>query len=132
MILPALVLLAVLAPAAQDTPSAAPSTDPPAAADEATPAASRKSTAGASTSSGDPLQAGLTLYKKRRFRQAVAEFQRAVEADPQSAAAQYYLGYTIYKIAEPRRPNDPGKQQAAEHFAKAYELDPSFRPTWKG
>ena len=119
MTLPALLLLALLSPSAQEPPAAAPAETAVAAP---APCAS----------AGDPIQAGLALYKKRRFRQAVAEFQRAVELDPQSAAAHYYLGYTIYKIAEPRRPNDPGKQEAAGHFARAYELNPNFKPTWKG
>ena len=46
------------------------------------------------------------------------------------AAAFYYLGYTVYKIAEPKRPNDPGKRQAAELFARAYQIDPGFTPDW--
>jgi tetratricopeptide (TPR) repeat protein len=120
MTLPALLLLALLSPSAQEPPATAPATEP-AAVEPASPASADAS-----------IQAGLALYKKRRFRQAVAEFQKAVEADPQSAAAHYYLGYTIYKIAEPRRPNDPGKQEAAGHFARAYELNPNFKPTWKG
>jgi predicted Zn-dependent protease len=42
-------------------------------------------------------------YKRRRFREAAGEFRKAVDADPASAAAQYYLGYTLYKIGEPTR-----------------------------
>jgi tetratricopeptide (TPR) repeat protein len=131
----ALLLLAILAPAPQEPPATAP---PPATAEDgspirATPAVTPEAPAAASAPapSGDPLDNGLALYKKRRFKQAEAEFRRAVEADPQNAAAEYYLGYTIYKIAEPRRPNHPGKAEAAEHFAKAYSLDPAFKPTWR-
>ena len=121
MTLPALLLLALFSPAPQDPPASAPAAEP-AAVEAPAP----------SGSADDTIQAGLSLYKKRRFRQAAAEFKRAVEQDPQSAAAHYYLGYSIYKIAEPRRPNDPGKQEAAGHFARAYELNPNFKPTWKG
>ena len=121
MTLPALLLLAAFLPSAQEPPATAP------AAESVTAPASSATT----MSSDEAIQAGLKLYKKRRFRQAVAEFQRAVDADPQNAAAHYYLGYTIYKIAEPRRPNDPGKQQSAEHFARAYELNPNFKPSWR-
>ena len=53
-----------------------------------------------------------------------------MDADPQSAAAHYYLGYVVYKIAEPKRPFHPEKQRAADLFAKAYALDPTFRPAW--
>ncbi len=77
------------------------------------------------------IAAGLALYKKRRFRAAQQEFQKAVEADPASAPAHFYLGYTLYKIGEPRRRLTPEKEQAREHFARCFELDPGFRPTWR-
>jgi tetratricopeptide (TPR) repeat protein len=74
--------------------------------------------------------AGLAAYWKLHFHDAERHFRAAVDADPRSAAALYYLGYTVYKIAEPKRPNDPGKQRAAELFARAYEIDPGFTPGW--
>ena len=73
---------------------------------------------------------GLAAYRRLHFQEAEGHFQAAVDADPHSAAALYYLGYTVYKIAEPKRPNDPGKRQAAELFARAYEIDPGFAPGW--
>jgi len=74
--------------------------------------------------------AGITAYWRLHFQEAAGHFQAAVDADPGSAAALYYLGYTVYKIAEPKRPNDPGKRRAAELFARAYQIDPGFRPGW--
>ena len=74
--------------------------------------------------------AGMAAYWKLHFREAEGHFQAAVDADPGSAAAWYYLGYTVYKIAEPKRPNDPGKRRAAELFARAYQIDPGFTPGW--
>jgi tetratricopeptide (TPR) repeat protein len=74
--------------------------------------------------------AGLAAYWKLHFREAEGHFQAAVDADPGNAAALYYLGYTVYKIAEPKRPNDPGKHRAAELFARAYQVDPGFTPDW--
>ena len=125
MILPVILLLALAPP--QDTP--ADSTDvPPARAAEApaaTPAASHGSVQ-------VDIDAGLALFKKRHFTAAESEFQKAVDADPGSAAANFYLGYTVYKIAEPKRPFHPDKRRAAELVAKAYELDPHFRPVWAG
>ena len=38
---------------------------------------------------------GIVLYKKRHFRAASEEFRKATAADPASAAAEYYLGYTL-------------------------------------
>lgn len=113
MMLPAILLAALAAP--QDAPVQ--SRDIPAAA----PAVAQAS-----------IDAGLALFKRRHFTQAEAEFQKAVDADPGGAPGYFYLGYSVYKIAEPKRPNDPGKRRAAELFAKAYDLDPAFRPVWAG
>jgi tetratricopeptide (TPR) repeat protein len=74
--------------------------------------------------------AGMAAYWRLDFQAAAGHFQAAVDADPQSAAALYYLGYSVYKIAEPKRANDPGKRRAAELFARAYEMDPGFQPRW--
>ena len=76
------------------------------------------------------IDAGLAAFRKHRFQAAEGEFQKAVEADPQSAAAHFYLGYTLYKIAEPSRRYGPGKQRAAEEFARCYAIDPLFAPVW--
>lgn len=77
------------------------------------------------------IAAGLASYLRRRFPEAERHFRTAVDADPRSASAHYYLAYSIYKIAESKKPNDPGKHRAAEEFAKAYEIDPGFQPAWR-
>jgi tetratricopeptide (TPR) repeat protein len=89
-------------------------------------------TAAPSMSADEHIDAGLAAFRKRRFAAARTHFQQALDASPDSAAAHFYLGYTIYKIAEPKRPNSPGKQEAAQHFARAYELDPGSTPAWRG
>ena len=85
---------------------------------------------GSSSVAQAEIDAGLAAFRRLRFQQAEQHFQAAVEADPQSAAATFYLAYTVYKIAEPKRPFHPDKQRAAQLFARAYELDPGFRPVW--
>jgi tetratricopeptide (TPR) repeat protein len=121
MLLSSLVLVSALVGAQEPPPASAP---PP-----VDPSAVRSTEAsGAGLSS---IDAGLAAFKKRRFAKAEAEFKKAVEADPSSAAANFYLGYTYYKIAEPLRRNSPGKQKALEYFDKAYQLDPSFTPVWQ-
>jgi tetratricopeptide (TPR) repeat protein len=88
----------------------------------------------AATAAPAPAQShiaqGIVLYKKRHFQAARDEFRKAVDADPSSAAANYYLGYTLYKIGEPRRRLTPEKEESRGYFARAFELDPLFRPTW--
>jgi Tfp pilus assembly protein PilF len=73
---------------------------------------------------------GLAAFRRKRFAVARKHFQQAVDADPTSAPATFYLAYTVYKIAEPKRPFHPEKAQAALLFDKAYELDPNFKPVW--
>lgn len=121
------VVLAVLLPALQQ---ALPPTAPP--PQDSSSAVTAADLPAASTGAAQPhLDAGLAAFRKRRFSQAEIEFRKAVDAEPQNAAAAFYLGYTYYKIAEPKRHDSPGKQKAAELFAKAYALDPAFTPVWR-
>ena len=80
--------------------------------------------------SAGAIAAGQADFKKRRFRAAQADFEKALAADPQSAAAAFYLGYTFYKLGEPSRRMNENKERARELFAKAFTLDPAFKPTW--
>lgn len=122
MLLSTLLLAATLSPAQEPQPPVAPPPQDPAAA----------SSTAAPTGAGQAnIDAGLAAFKKRRFSKAEGEFRKALEADPSSAAANFYLGYTYYKIAEPQRRNSAGKQKALELFDKAFELDPAFTPVWQ-
>jgi Tfp pilus assembly protein PilF len=121
LILSAILLLTLVAPQDTDSTDVPPAPEPRPATAAASPGAVQVN-----------IDAGLALFKKRHFTTAEAEFQKAVDADPGSAAATFYLAYTVYKIAEPKRPFHPDKRRAAELFAKAYELDPHFRPVWAG
>lgn len=73
--------------------------------------------------------AGLRAYMRRDFVTAERHFRAAIDQVP-SAAAYFYLAYSVYKQAEPRRPNHPLKQKSADLFAQAYERDPGFLPSW--
>jgi tetratricopeptide (TPR) repeat protein len=121
MLLATVLLSAALAPQAPATPPPTPASPGVTATDIPAPA----------TGPAAPhLDAGIAAFKKRRFTAARAEFDKAEAADPQSAAAAYYLGYTHYKLGEPSRRMNADKQKAKELFAKAYALDPAFTPTW--
>jgi Tfp pilus assembly protein PilF len=93
-------------------------------------AAAETAPAAATSSADAAIDSGIAAFKKRNFQRAETEFAKAVDADPNSAAAHYYLGYTIYKRVEPKRPFHPDKQKAADEFKKAFELDPDFEPSW--
>jgi tetratricopeptide (TPR) repeat protein len=132
MLLPALFVAAVLS--AQDLPMTTPAQVQPAGVTAEPADADMKSASAPTspTSSADAdaaIEAGLKEYRRRRFKAAEADFERAVDANPESAAAHYYLGYTIYKLVE-RRPFHPDKSRAVSEFARAFSLDPSFRPHW--
>lgn len=109
------------------TPQEATQPPPPEPTLQTTPTAAPEATTGVAQSA---IEAGLAAYKRRRFSQAEVEFSRAVAADPGSAAAHYYLGYTHYKMGEPPRRMNAHKETARQEFAKAFELDPAFRPVW--
>jgi len=121
LVLVAATLAAQQEPVAPQSPEAAPSL-------QTTPIAEQPAASPAMTEAA--IEAGLMAFKRRRYAQAEAEFSRAAQADPRSAAAHFYLAYTYYKMVEPRRPFHPDKQKSAALFAKAYELDPGFRPVW--
>ncbi len=78
----------------------------------------------------EAIERGLAAFSRRRYQAAEGAFREALEADPESAAAAFYLGYTLYKVAEPTRRLTPEKQEAARLFAKAFELNPQFKPVW--
>jgi tetratricopeptide (TPR) repeat protein len=114
MLLSVLVLAATLDPSAQAT-DAVKSAEVPASHSGVSQAA---------------LDAGFAAFKRRRFAEAEVDFRKAMEADPASAGPYFYLGYTYYKLAERKRPFHPDKEKAKQMFAKAYEMDPTFRPVW--
>ncbi len=118
----AALLMQPLSPAAQEDAA------PPAAvqADEAQAAA-----APATSTAASFIEKGLSAFRARRLAAARVEFEEAVAADPQSAAAAFYLGYTLYKIGEPSRRMNANKERAKELFAKAFSLDPTFQPTFR-
>jgi tetratricopeptide (TPR) repeat protein len=129
MTLPVMIVVASLAA----SPQVEPPQDPPAveelAQEEALPPAEPIAEDLQATAE-EAIERGLAAFSRRRYQAAETAFREALETDPESAAAAFYLGYTLYKVAEPTRRLTPGKQEAAQMFAKAYGLDPQFRPVW--
>ncbi|MCL4821244.1 MAG: hypothetical protein KJ067_19070 [Vicinamibacteria bacterium] len=115
--------LAAQTPEPTQAPPATPAASPTEAAAPAEPAAP--------AADADALiETGLKAFARARYASAAKSFEAALAAAPESAAANYYLGYCVYKLAEGKRRNHPDKARAAELFAKALELDPRFRPVW--
>jgi tetratricopeptide (TPR) repeat protein len=132
------MILAVLSAAllAQAAPEMTPpdQSAPSAATQEAAPieqAPPAREPGPASASASAYIDTGLAAFRARRLAAARAAFENAVAADPQSAAAAYYLGYALYKLGEPSRRMNANKERARELFAKAFSLDPQFQPTFR-
>jgi tetratricopeptide (TPR) repeat protein len=126
MLLATVLLSAALAPQA---PVPAATTPAPPAEASARPATPPPAASSAGPAAGY-IDAGIAAFKKRRFAAARSDFEKAEAADPQSAAAAFYLGYTYYKIGEPAKRMNANKEKAKELFARAFALDPAFNPTW--
>ena len=120
MLFATVMLSAALTPQVKATP--APEPVPPVAA--------RAEEKAAPSVAPTHLDAGLAAFKKRRFAAARGEFEKAVAADPQSASAHFYLGYTFYKLGETSRRMNQNKERAKDEFSKTFSLDPAFSPTW--
>ena len=69
--------------------------------------------------SGD-FDAAMRLYKQKRYNDAIAEFQKIVDAEPTNAAAHYMMGYAHYILDH--------HADSLAAFAKAFEADPAFDP----
>ena len=130
MLLATVLLSAALAPQAPPAPPPAATAPEPAAATAPSPPVTPSATASSAGPAAPYIDAGIAAFKKRHFAKAKADFEKAEAADPQSAAAAFYLGYTCYKIGEPTKRMNANKEKAKELFAKAFSLDPAFNPTW--
>ena len=104
-----------VAPAASSAPSAL-----------AAPAAPAAPVADPVSESHHPaaLEAGKALYEDERFREALAQFQEAVEEDGRSAPAHYWRGMARYELGEYRK--------AASSFRRAVQLDGKWASGYAG
>jgi tetratricopeptide (TPR) repeat protein len=128
----AVLSAALLLQAAPET-TAPDQTAPPATAHETAPidqAPPATEPAPVTTAAAAYIDKGLAAFRARRLAAARAAFESAVAADPQSAAAAYYLGYALYKLGEPSHRMNANKERARELFAKAFSLDPQFKPSF--
>ncbi len=128
------VLSAVLLAQAPEAPpdnAAQPSAAQPAPPIEQAPPAKEPEAPGASAAgAASCVEKGLAAFRARHLKAAREAFESAVVADPQSAAAAYYLGYALYKLGEPSRKMNANKERAKQLFAKAFSLDPTFKPSF--
>ena len=66
------------------------------------------------------FQAAMRLYRQRRYAEAVEAFTKIAEAEPNSAAAFYFMGYAHYEMDH--------HSEAITAFRKAFQADPKFDP----
>lgn len=66
------------------------------------------------------FKTGVTFYRNRNYKNAISEFEKAIEVNPDYKEAYYLLGYAYYK---------EGKMAPSrEAFDQAYELDHRYTP----
>jgi len=82
------------------------------------------------TSNPTPVALGVTALRAGRYEVAVSELSRAVESDPEDAAAHYYLGYTYHLMSKQKLAEPELARKAAAEIEQAYRLQPSFKPEW--
>jgi Flp pilus assembly protein TadD len=66
------------------------------------------------------FQKGLSIYQKQDFATALPNLEAAVQANPQSAEAYFYLGYALYKLKR--------FDESRLAFTQTYQLQPDYRP----
>jgi len=72
------------------------------------------------TQSSPEFSAAMKSYRQRRYAEAVSQFQKVVEAEPQNAAAYYFMGYANYVTKH--------YKEAQDAFGKAFAADPRLDP----
>jgi TolA-binding protein len=72
------------------------------------------------TQNSPEFSAAMKSYRQRRYADAVSQFQKVVEAEPQNAAAYYFMGYSHYVMKH--------YQEAQDAFGKAFAADPRLDP----
>jgi tetratricopeptide (TPR) repeat protein len=77
------------------------------------------------------FSAGRAYYAEGEFEKAAAHFRRAVEADPENAQSNYWLGRSYEILADLAAPLDVRRRSKARlYLTRAVELDPS-RPEYR-
>jgi tetratricopeptide (TPR) repeat protein len=73
-----------------------------------------------SDSAKEHFNAGLDLYFKKDYTDAIKEFETAAQFDPDNANAYYFMGYSYYKLKD--------MEKAMMVFEQAYETDAKYSP----
>ncbi len=63
------------------------------------------------------IAAGSKLHAEEKYRDAIAQYQKAIQADPSQATAHYYMGLSLYKLEQ--------YSQTADACLNALTLDPN-------
>jgi Flp pilus assembly protein TadD len=66
------------------------------------------------------LTQALSAYEKQDFSAAAEALKSAIEADPSSVKAHYYLGYALYKLKR--------FDESRVAFGQAYQLRSDYLP----
>jgi tetratricopeptide (TPR) repeat protein len=71
-------------------------------------------------------RAGFSLMKERKYAEAIARFQKAVQTDPLNKTAWNSLGVCQLKMYETGMSGTPALESALAAFQKVAEIDPAY------
>lgn len=108
------------APPPADTTAAQPAAAPAPAAPPSTPPSTPVDTKPAAATAESTLTQALAAYEKQDFAAAAEAFKNAIDSDPSSVEAHYYLGYALYKLKR--------FDEARVAFTQAYQLRSDYLP----
>lgn len=107
-------------PPPADTTAAQPAAAPAPAAPPSTPPSTPVDTKPAAATAESTLTQALAAYEKQDFAAAAEAFKNAIDSDPSSVEAHYYLGYALYKLKR--------FDEARVAFTQAYQLRSDYLP----
>jgi Flp pilus assembly protein TadD len=99
---------------------ATPAVDSASAPTPAAPPSAPGDTKPATAASESMLAQALAAYEKQDFAAAAEAFKHAIDSDPSSVEAHYYLGYALYKLKR--------FDESRVAFTQAYQLRSDYLP----
>jgi tetratricopeptide (TPR) repeat protein len=94
--------------------------NPPSALAQEQEAASEQPTVADEPAANESFERGLRLYRNRDFRQALEEFNRVIDVQPDRGDAHYLIGYAHLMLKE--------FQASLDAFRRAFEENPNLDP----
>ena len=77
------------------------------------------------------IDAGLKAFKRHRYSQAEIDFRKAMDAGPVQRGGRLLPRLHVLQDGRAEAPVPSRQAKSAQLFARAFELDPKFKPVWR-